>query len=260
MPIDLLASRPRSFAVPAHARPRVVAFRDAGAHCASCGVRGLCIAHDLDAETVRELDALFGTHARVAKREVLYRAGSPFSALYAIRVGTFKTLTLAEDGREQITGYHMTGDVLGFDGLSEERHSCEAVALEDSEVCALPFEKLDELARAKPALRRNLFRLLSSDVSRGQDMMLLLGSMRSEERLASFLLNLARRFQRRGYSASEFALRMTREEIASYLGLTLETVSRLFSRLQSEGLIQVQGRAIKVLDVAALKRMVGLSG
>ena len=257
MLIDGIAIRPGTLAVPANARPRVVAFRDAATHCASCGVRSLCIAHDLDAQTVRELDALFGTHARVAKREVLYRAGAPFGALYAIRLGTFKTLTLAEDGREQITGYHMSGDVLGFDGLGEERYTCQAIALEDSEVCALPFERLDELARRKPELRRNLFRLLAGDLSRGQDMMLLLGSMRSEERLASFLLNLAGRFQRRGYSASEFALRMTREEIASYLGLTLETVSRLFSHLQGEGLIQVQGRAIKLLDLPALNHLAG---
>ena len=226
-------------------------------HCASCDVRRLCLPVNLDDEALRELDAVFGTQARVGKQEVLYRAGEPFTALYAIRLGTFKTLVLSEDGREQVTGYYMCGDVLGLDGIGEARHASEAIALEDSEVCPLPFAKLDEMVRREPVLRRNLLCLLSRDLCRGQGMMLLLGSMRAEERLAAFLLNLAERYKRRGYSASEFILRMTREEIGSYLGLTLETVSRVFSRLQDEGAIQVQGRAIKLLDLPALNRLAG---
>jgi CRP/FNR family transcriptional regulator len=187
----------------------------------------------------------------------LYWSGDPFTALYAIRLGTFKTLVLTEDGREQITGYHMAGEIVGLDGISNDRYACQAVALEDSEVCVLLFDQLDELAHNVAALRHNLYRFISNEIRRGQDMMLLLGSMRAEERLALFLLNLAQRYQTRGYSSSEFVLRMTRDEIASYLGLKLETVSRLFSRLQEEGLIQVQGRAIKLLDSSALKRLVG---
>ena len=215
------------------------------------------LALGLDAEALRELDALFCDHTRVRKREVLYRAGEPFTTLYAIRMGSFKTLVMAEDGREQITAYHMAGDIVGLDGIGEERHACEAIALEDSEVSALPFAKLNDLAHRVPALRRNLFRLISRDLRRGQDMMLQLGSMRAEERLAAFLLNLAERHRSRGYSASEFTLRMTREEIASYLGLKLETVSRVFSHLHEQGLIQVQGRAIKLLDLPALSQLAG---
>ena len=250
-----LARLPSHLAVPNPARARVLSFRDARIH--SCAVRGLCLSVGLDAEAAGELDAVFCDHARVKKREVLYRAGDPFTALYAIRVGTFKTLVLAEDGREQITGYHMAGDIVGLDGIGEERHACEAIALEDSEVCALPFAKLNDLAQREPALRHNLLRLISRDLRRGQDMMLQLGNMSAEERLAAFLLNLAERYRSRGYSASEFTLRMTREEIASYLGLKLETVSRGFSRLHEEGLIQVQGRAIKLLDLPALNRLAG---
>jgi len=200
---------------------------------------------------------VFGEPQRLKKREALYRAGEPFTALYAIRLGAFKTVMLAEDGRDQILGYHMTADILGLDGIGDERHACDAVALEDSEVCAAPFARLDEIARREPMLRRNLFRLISRDVCRRQDMMLLLGSLRAEERLGAFLLNLAERYHSRGYSGIEFTLR-TREEIASYLGLQHETVSRLFSRLQEEGLLQVQGRAVKLLDAGALRRMVGM--
>ena len=151
----------------------------------------------------------------------------------------------------------MSGDIVGLDGISADYHACEAIALEDSEVCVLPFNRLDELAHDEPLLRRNLYRFISRDICRDQDMMLVLGSRCAEERLALFLLNLADRYRARGYSSSEFVLRMTREEIASYLGLKLETVSRLFSHLQEIGLIQVQGRAIKLLDSTALKQLIG---
>ena len=142
---------------------------------------------------------------------------------------------LAEDGREQVSGYHMLGDIVGLDGIGTDRHGCQAVALEDTDVCVLPFERIEDLARSLPPLQHNLHRLLSKEITRDQNIMLLLGSMRAEERLAVFLLTLADRYKRRGYSSTEFVLRMTREEIGSYLGLKLETVSRLFSRFQEEG-------------------------
>jgi CRP/FNR family transcriptional regulator len=151
----------------------------------------------------------------------------------------FKTVVLAQDGREQITGFHMAGDIVGLDGISSGRYDCQAIALEDSEVCVVPFKQLDELALELSTLRRNLYRLISRDICRDHDMMLSLGSRCAEERLVLFLLNLAERYQ------------------ASYLGLKLETVSRLFSHLQGEGLIQVQGRAVKLLDSPALKQRVG---
>ena len=197
---------------------------------------------------------------KLKKGDALYRAGEPFTALYAIRLGSLKTTVLAEDGREQVSGYHMLGDLIGLDGIGTDRHGCQAIALEDTEVCALPFARIEELARAMPALQHNLHQFLSREISRDHNIMLLLGSMRAEERLAVFLLNLAERYRRRGYSSTEYVLRMTREEIGSYLGLKLETVSRLFSRFQDEGLIQVQGRAVKLLDPVALKQLVGQRG
>lgn len=222
-----------------------------------CSLRELCLPVGLERESVRLLDHIVPNRTRVKRRDSLYRPGDAFDSVYAIRLGTFKTLQLAEDGREQITGCYMNGEIVGLDGIGDGVHTCGAVALEDSEVCALSFDQLGKLAHDIPALGRNLYRCISKALCQGHDMMLLLGSMRAEERLAVFLLNLSRRYLARGYSGSEFVLRMTREEIASLLGLKLETVSRVFSRLHAEGLIQVQGRSIKLLDSPALQAMAG---
>jgi CRP/FNR family transcriptional regulator len=238
--------------------PNVIPLEEAGRHCASCAVRDLCLPLGLSAGEMHRLDGLIAGHVRVRRRASLYRQGEPFSALYAIRLGTFKTVVVSEDGHEQITGYHTPAEIIGVDGICDNRYACEAIALEDSEVCVLPFHRLDALAQEVPALRATLYRLMSRKLCRHQSMMMLLGSRCAEERLVLFLLSLAERYHSLGYSASEFVLRMTREEIASYLGLQLETVSRLFSHLQEQGLLQVQGRAIKLLDSPALKQRVGL--
>ena len=229
----------------------------AAAHCECCGLRERCLPAGLAPHAVRLFERVISNRMRVKRRDSLYRPGDLFTAVYAIRVGTFKTSMLAEDGREQITGYFMGGEILGADGISHGHHRCGAVALEDSEVCVLPFHLLEKFAHELPAFGHNLYRLISKDVCRSQDMMFLLGSMRAEQRLVTYLLNLAARYQARGYSGTEFMLRMTREEIASMLGLKLETISRLFSHLQGEGLIQVQGRSVKLLDSAALRWIVG---
>jgi CRP/FNR family transcriptional regulator len=220
-------------------------------------MRDFCLPTGLDPVALQKLDRVVTTRPHFPKGATIYRAGDPFSALYAIRVGSCKTTVLAEDGREQIAGYYMLGDIVGLDGIADERHQCEAVALEDTEVCVLPFVQLEELARQFPPLQHSLHRFLSREIGRDQNVMLMLGSMRAEERLAAFLLNLSDRYRRHGYSASEFVLRMTREEIGSFLGLKLETISRLLSRFQAEGLLQVQGRDVKLLDVPALKELSG---
>ena len=243
------------------ARPAAgVSLRDLKTRCANCSMRELCLPVGLTPDELNALDTAVGQRSRLRKGEALYRAGDAFSALYAVRIGTFKTTVLAEDGREQIAGYHLQGDLLGLDGLGTERHGCAAIALEDSEVCTIPFEDLEQVARSVPPLQRNLHQIVAREISRDHGVMLLLGSMRAEERLAAFLLNLAHRYKQRGYSSTEFVLRMTREEIGSFLGLKLETVSRLFSRFQQEGLIQTQGRAVKLLDVTALKQLAGQRG
>src|SRR5690606_8672321 len=161
---------------------------------------------------------------------------------HGIRAGSFKTVVLTEDGREQVTGFHMAGDVLGLDCVGSDVCGGDAIALEDSEVVEIPFAELDALAGRDPALQRELFKLLAGEIQRERSLMILLGSMRAEERLAAFLLNLSRRLSARGWSATHFLLRMTREEIGSLLGLKLETVSRILSRFQAEGLIAVRNR------------------
>ncbi|HVJ73953.1 MAG TPA: fumarate/nitrate reduction transcriptional regulator Fnr [Casimicrobiaceae bacterium] len=232
-------------------------MRELKTRCSACSMRELCLPVGLSPDELNALDTAVGKRSRLHKGDALYRAGDAFGALYAVRLGTFKTTVLAEDGREQIAGYHLQGDLLGLDGLGTERHGCAAIALEDSEVCTIPFADLEEVARSVPPLQRNLHQILAREISRDHGVMLLLGSMRAEERLASFLLSLSARYRSRGYSSSEFVLRMTREEIGSYLGLKLETVSRLFSRFQDEGLLAVAGRSIKIRDPAALRRLAG---
>ena len=187
---------------------------------------------------------------------VLYRIGDPFTALYAIRTGSCKTVLLARDGHDQVGGYHMSGDIIGMDGIGVDSHECQATALEDMDVCPLPFAQIENLARVSDPFRHNLYKLLSQESARAQTLMLVLGTMRAEQRLAVFLLELSQRYRTRGYSSCDFVLRMTREEIGSYLGLKLETISRLFSRFQREGLVQVQGRTVKLLDRVAVARLV----
>ena len=192
---------------------------------------------------------------RVKRGEALYQAGAEFNALYAIHSGSFKTSLFDGEGHEQVSGFFMGGELLGLEGLGAGLYNAAAVALEDSEVCVLPYALIEELAREVPALQRRLHTVLAREIVRDHGVMMLLGSMRAEERLATFLLNLSKRFMRRGYSSSEFHLRMTREEMGSYLGLKLETVSRLFSQFHDAGLIEVDHKHVRILDVRGLERM-----
>lgn len=196
---------------------------------------------------------------RVRLGEFLYRSGTPFHCLYAVRAGMFKTILLDSEGREQVTGFHMTGEVLGLDGIEQEICQSNAVALEDGEVWEIPFSRLEALCRQEPGMQRMFHRLMSREIQRDYLMMLLLGSMSAEERLAAFLVNLSQRLTARGYSSTRFILRMSRREIGSYLGLTLETVSRVFSRFHRDGLIRAELKAIELVDIDRLRAMVGAS-
>jgi CRP/FNR family transcriptional regulator len=235
----------------------VTPLRDLDTHCRSCSIRGFCLPVAFTSEEVERFDPLVVHRIKVNKRASLYRAGDSFNTLYAIRSGSIKTIMLAEVGHEQVTGFHMLGEIVGFEGIGSNTHGTEAIALEDTEVCALPFAQLESLAQKLPTLQRNLSQMMSKEIKREQGVMLMLGCMRADERLAVFVLDLADRYHRRGYSSSEFILRLSRAEIGSYLGLKLETVSRLFSRFQADGLIEVDGRALKVLDLIGLKRTAG---
>ena len=223
--------------------------------CSQCNLRELCLPFGLDPREVNQLDELVGSRRKIKRQQHLYRSGEAFEAIYAIRAGSFKTDVILEDGRDQVTGFQMTGEVLGLDGISSERHSCNAIALEDSEVCVIPFGRLEELSRQVESLQHQFHKIMSREIVRDHGVMMLLGSMRAEERLAAFLLNMSQRFTARGFSPSEFHLRMTRDEIGSYLGLKLETVSRAFSRFQEEGLVAVQQKHIRILDGDGLKKL-----
>lgn len=224
--------------------------------CSTCSLRELCLPVGLMPNEFEQLDAVIRQSRRLKKGEYLFRAGEPFSSLYAIRTGFFKTTVASQDGRDQVTGFFMSGELIGMDGICSHVHSCDAVALEDSEVCELPFAHMENLGQRIPSLQTHFFRLMSREIVRDQGVMLLLGNMRAEERLAAFLLNLSNRLYSRGFAANDFILRMSREEIGSYLGLKLETVSRTLSRFQQEGWVKVEHKHIQILQPAVLKSMV----
>ena len=224
--------------------------------CSNCNMRELCMPIGLDAEELKRVDELVTKRPFVKRGSALFRAGDPFTALYAIRSGFFKTSVTSEDGQSHVTGFQMAGEIMGLDGIATDLHTCDAVALEDTEVCALPFDRIEEIAREVKALQHHVHKIMSREIVREHGVMLLLGNMRAEERLAAFLLNLVQRLHARGFSSSELVLRMTREEIGSYLGLTLETVSRTFSKLSDDGVITVNQRQVHIQDTAALKRLV----
>ncbi len=225
--------------------------------CSSCSLRELCLPAGLDQRELEQVERVVNRRRPIKRGDYLYRAGSELNSLYAIRTGFMKSCVLHDDGREQVAGFHMMGDLLGLDAISSNKHTCDAIALEDSEVCEIPFVVLERLSRDIPSLQQHFHRLMSREIVRDYGVMLLLGSMLAEERLAAFLLNLSQRFAARGYSSTEFNLRMTREEIGSYLGLKLETISRVLSRFQEEGLIEVQSKRIKIVNMGALRALIG---
>ena len=209
--------------------------------------------------TAAELDRIedaVASRRKIKRGTMLFRNGDKFTSLYAIRTGFFKTCVASEDGRDQVTGFQMAGEVIGLDGIVNDNHTCDAVALEDAEVCVMPFDRIEELSREVNALQRHVHKIMSREIVRENGVMLLLGSMRAEERLAAFLLNLVQRLHARGFSQSEVVLRMTREEIGSYLGLKLETVSRTFSKFVDDGMIEVKQRHVRILNSEALHEIV----
>ncbi|RRD58582.1 fumarate/nitrate reduction transcriptional regulator Fnr [Comamonadaceae bacterium OH2545_COT-014] len=224
--------------------------------CSNCNLRELCLPVGLSPSDLGRLDELVATRRKVKRGTALFSNGERFTALYAIRTGFFKTCIATEDGRDQVTGFQMAGEIIGLDGIVNDRHNCDAVALEDAEVCVMPFDRIEELSRQVPALQNHVHKIMSREIVREHGVMLLLGSMRAEERLATFLLNLVQRLHARGFSQSELVLRMTREEIGSYLGLKLETVSRTFSKFAEEGIVEVRQRHVRILDTEALRRII----
>ena len=224
--------------------------------CSNCSLRELCLPMDLSPQQMERVDELVSVRRKIKRGATLFRNGDPFTSLYAIRTGFFKTCVTTEDGRDQVTGFQMAGEIMGLDGVALDHHSCDAVALEDAEVCVMPFDRVEEISREVSAMQTHVHKIMSREIVREHGVMLLLGSMRAEERLAAFLLNLVDRLHSRGFSQSELILRMTREEIGSYLGLKLETISRTLSKFVEEGLIEVKQRHVRILQADALRRVV----
>jgi CRP/FNR family transcriptional regulator len=228
--------------------------------CSNCNLRELCLPLGLSTAEMSEVERLVATRRKVSRGDALYRAGDAFDSLYALRVGFLKSTVTSSDGREQVTGFHMAGELVGLDGIATQKHHCDTVALEDAEVCVIPYERLDDVSSAVPVLQSHFHQVMSREIVREHGVMLLLGSMHAEERLAAFLLNLSQRFEARGYSRNEFVLRMTRAEIGSFLGLKLETVSRGLSRFAQDGLIEVNQKHLRIVDQAGLRAIMAGQG
>ena len=222
--------------------------------CSACHLRDLCLPCGLSGTELERLDGLMFARRKVGAGQALYREGDRFQFIYAVRAGTFKSSLTLADGREQVSGFHMAGELMGLDGVAHGTHASSATALEDTEICAIPYAHLIELAMQSANLQHVVSRLMSREIVREHSLMMLLGSMNAEERLAAFLLNLSQRLKARGYSPSEFHLRMSRAEIGSYLGMKLETVSRTFSAFQQQRLLEVDKRHIRIMDLEGLTR------
>jgi CRP/FNR family transcriptional regulator len=223
--------------------------------CSSCLVRDLCLPFGMTGIDVDRLDCLMSGRRTLKTGRMLYREGDRFQFIYAVRSGTFKTGLARADGSEQVSGFYMAGEVMGLDGVAQGKHTSSATALEDTELCAIPYTSLSELAAGNAGMQQAFNRLISRELVQKHSLMMLLGSMNAEERLAAFLMNLAQRLKARGYSAVDFHLRMSRAEIGSYLGMTLETISRTFSAFEQQRLLEVDKRHIFVINPEGLARI-----
>jgi len=227
------------------------------AHCKDCSLAVLCLPLSLGMEDLDALDEIVKRGRPLKKGEFLFRQGDAFNAVFAVRSGSLKTFSVTDLGEEQITGFHLPSELVGLSGMDTELHPVSAQALETTSVCEIPFERLDELSAHLPQLRRQLMRLMSREIRDDQQMMLLLSKKSADERIATFLVNLSARFRARGFSANQFRLAMSRNEIGNHLGLAVETVSRVFTRFQSSGLLQAEGKEVILLNPIELCAMAG---
>jgi CRP/FNR family transcriptional regulator, anaerobic regulatory protein len=238
----------------AEVRPAVAEPTPLKTLCSTCHLNDLCLPCGLAGEDMERLDGLRFSRRKVKAGHVLYREGDKFQFMYAVRSGTCKSSLTLRDGREQVTGFHMAGELMGLDGAAHGTHASTATALEDAEICAIPYAHLNDLAAGNSSMQMVVARLMSREIVREHSLMTLLGSMSAEERLAAFLLNISQRMKARGYSAREFHLRMSRAEIGSYLGMKLETVSRTFSAFQQQGVLEVDKKHVRIVDLDGLAR------
>ena len=249
-------AEPASAPIGTHSKVVAITPHTIKVACSNCNLRELCMPLGLSESELNRIDEVVAVRRKVKRGTSLFRNGEKFVNLFAIRTGFFKTCVSSKDGRDQVTGFQMAGEVIGLDGIVNDSHICDAIALEDAEVCVMPFDRIEELSREVSSLQRHVHKIMSREIVRENGVMLLLGSMRAEERLAAFLLNLVQRLHARGFSQSELVLRMTREEIGSYLGLKLETVSRAFSKFVEDGIVEVKQRHVQILNTEAFRDIV----
>lgn len=258
---DTLAHRRRMEQGPAPmspwrmATPLVIDLVQLRRGCSQCSLRQLCLPAGIDPAELSRLDGIVRRRRTVHPGERLFRPGDPQQAIYVARDGAFKTISTSEDGEEQIIGFHLPGELMGLDALGSGAHRCEAVALTDANVCEVPFDELTAVAAMLPGLQQQLLRVIGQSVDRDQDHMGLLAKRQANERIALFLHGLGERLAYIGMSRTRIRLPMSREDIARFLGLALETVSRGFGRLQEDGVIAVQGRQVDIRDSAELARL-----
>jgi CRP/FNR family transcriptional regulator len=225
--------------------------------CSRCHLRSVCVASGLTQDQLAEIDLLTRAKRRVGSGAALFRRGDRFESLYAIRSGSFKSTGIAPTQYGKVTGLHLPAELLGLDAIRNGVHEYTAIALEDSEVCVLPYTQLTRLMLSLPELQTHVLRALSGDIMRDGGLMLRLGAMTAQQRVVGFLLGLSNRYQSLGYASTRFSLRMMREDIASYLGITIETTSRIFSRLQRDGLIQARNKDVEITNFNGLRELLG---
>lgn len=225
--------------------------------CQECALYRLCLPLGLHSNDLAKLDKIIKRSQSYSRGKSLFSTETPFSSIYVVRSGSFKTTVSARDGREQVTGFYFPGEFVGLDAIYEQAYKSTSKALESSSVCELPFEKLQEFSATIPQLQVQLMARLSKELSGDKNLMFMLGKKNAEEKLATFLLSISKRFQDRGFSARDFQLSMSRGDIANHLGLAVETVSRLFTRFHDEGLISIQNKAISIKDVERLEVLCG---
>jgi CRP/FNR family transcriptional regulator len=220
--------------------------------CGTCSLAELCLPMGLHKNDVDKLETLIAPHGPLHADDHLFRVNDPFRAIFAVRGGCFKTYLVDETGREQVLGFHLPGELIGLDAIWPEKHQCNAVALDTASVCELPFGDVTHLASQIPSLQQTMFRLLSRDIGESHT---LAGDLTAEQRIAAFLLSLSTRLKARGYSETHLTLAMPRRDIANYLRLATETVSRVFTRFEKDGIIAVDRRDVQLLDIDKLRKL-----
>lgn len=223
--------------------------------CKDCSLFQLCLPVGIHKTELAELDGIIKRRRPIQRGDHLFVTGDAFHSIFAVRSGSLKTYSLTEDGREQVAGFFLPGELVGLDAIGSGENTCSARALETTSVCEIPFEELETLGERLPSLPKQLLRIMSKEMHHDQLLLMLLGKRAADERLAAFLLSLSQRFGQRGYSSSEFNLSMSRNDIGNYLGLAVETVSRLFSRLQEDGILAVRSRHVRLLDIPRLQNL-----